>query len=55
MAKKKREIVALKCEESGDLNYTIYKPNNLTEKLRVKKYSKRLKKHTWHVETKLSK
>lgn len=52
MASKKRNIVALKCEESGIVNYHIKKPANLKEKLRVKKYSPKLRKHTMHVETK---
>ncbi len=50
-SKKKAEVVYLVCEESGDYNYTLTrKPGN--EKLRLKKYSSRLRKHTWHVEKK---
>lgn len=49
--KKKGEIVHLVCEESGDYNYTLKrKPGG--EKLKVKKYSPRLRKHTVHVEKK---
>ncbi len=51
-SKKKAEVVYLVCEESGDYNYYTLtrKPGN--EKLRLKKYSSRLRKHTWHVEKK---
>ena len=49
MAKKKLESLFLVCEETGDYNYTIRrKPGG--EKLRLKKYSPRLRKHTMHVE-----
>ena len=49
--KKKAEVVFLVCEESGDYNYTLRrKPGG--EKLKVKKYSARLRKHTWHTEKK---
>ena len=43
--KKKFETVFLVCEETGDYNYTIRrKPGG--EKLKLKKYSPRLRKHT---------
>lgn len=47
-----REIISLKCEECGDINYTITK-NKKThpEKMEVKKYCKRLRKHTLHKES----
>ncbi|MEN0109347.1 MAG: 50S ribosomal protein L33 [Planctomycetota bacterium] len=49
--KKKVETVYLVCEETGDYNYTCRrKPGG--EKLRMKKFSPRLKKHTVHVEKK---
>ncbi len=49
--KKKAESVFLVCEESGDYNYTLRrKPGS--EKLRLKKYCPRLRKHTWHAEKK---
>ena len=32
MAKEKREIIALKCKECNQKNYTVYKSNNLKEK-----------------------
>ena len=50
-SKKKAETIFLVCEEAGDYNYTLKrKPGG--EKLRLKKYSPRLRKHTWHVEKK---
>lgn len=49
--KKKAEIVFLVCEETGDYNYTLRrKPGG--EKLRLKKYCPRLRKHTMHTEKK---
>lgn len=50
-AGKKVETVFLVCEETGDYNYTIRKKPG-TEKLKLKKYSPRLRKHTTHVEKK---
>ena len=50
-SKKKAEVVFLVCEETGDLNYTLRrKPGG--EKLKIKKYSPRLRKHTLHAEKK---
>ncbi|QDV22621.1 50S ribosomal protein L33 [Aureliella helgolandensis] len=52
MAKgKKREIVHLVCEESGEYNYTLRRRTG-GEKLRIKKFCPRLRKHTIHVEKK---
>ncbi|MDG2409168.1 MAG: 50S ribosomal protein L33 [Pirellulales bacterium] len=51
MAKKKLETLFLVCEETGDYNYTIRRKSG-GEKLRLKKYSPRLRKHTLHVEKK---
>ena len=49
--KKKVETVFLVCEETGDYNYTLRrKPGG--EKLKLSKYSPRLRKHTQHVEKK---
>jgi len=49
--KKKAETVFLVCEETGDYNYTVRrKPGG--EKLKLKKYCPRLRKHTLHVEKK---
>ena len=54
MAKGNRIKVGLKCSESGDINYTtVKKSKTTTEKLELKKYCPRLKKHTIHKEVKL--
>ena len=51
MAKKKQESLFLVCEETGDYKYTIRrKPGG--EKLKLKKYSPRLRRHTLHMEKK---
>ena len=39
--------IGLKCSECGDINYTT------TDKVELKKYCPRLKKHTVHKEVKL--
>lgn len=50
-SKKKVETLFLVCEETGDYNYTIRrKPGG--EKLRLQKYSPRLRRRTLHVEKK---
>jgi large subunit ribosomal protein L33 len=49
--KKKLEIIHLVCEETGDYNYTLRRKSG-GEKLKVKKYSPRLRKHTVHNEKK---
>jgi large subunit ribosomal protein L33 len=50
-SKKKAEVVFLVCEETGDYNYVLRrKPGG--EKLKLKKYSPRLRKHTVHNEKK---
>jgi large subunit ribosomal protein L33 len=50
-SKKKAEVVYLVCEETGDYNYTLLrKPGG--EKLKVKKFSPRVRKHTIHNEKK---
>jgi large subunit ribosomal protein L33 len=49
--KKRAETVFLVCEESGDHNYALKrKPGG--EKLQLKKYCPRLRKHTLHTEKK---
>ncbi|TWU34979.1 50S ribosomal protein L33 [Novipirellula artificiosorum] len=50
-SKKKAETVFLVCEETNDYNYTLQRKAG-GEKLRLKKYSPRLRKHTWHAEKK---
>jgi len=47
--KKKLEVIHLVCEETGDMNYTLRRKTG-GEKLKVKKYSPRLRKHTLHNE-----
>ena len=50
-SKKKAEAVFLVCKETGDYNYTLRrKPGK--EKLTLKKYCPRLRKHTEHTEKK---
>ena len=50
-SKKKVETVFLVCEETGDYNYTLRRKTG-SEKLKLKKYSPRIRKHTMHVEKK---
>ena len=50
-SKKKVETVFLVCEETGDYNYAIRRRTG-GEKLKLKKYSPRLRLHTVHVEKK---
>jgi len=57
MAKKgdKRKIVGLVSEESGErIYYTSKNTMNTTEKLSLRKYSPRLRKHVVFTETKKS-
>ena len=49
--KKKVETVFLVCEETGDYNYTLRRKMG-GEKLKLSKYSPRLRKHTVHTEKK---
>ena len=49
--KKKAESVFLVCQETGDYNYALRKKPG-GEKLKLKKYSPRLRKHTVHLEKK---
>ncbi len=52
MAKsKKKETIFLVCEECGDYNYSLKRKLG-GEKLRLKKYCQRLRKHTFHIEKK---
>ncbi len=55
MAKKntKRKIVGLVCEETGiRAYYTKKNTMNTPDKLRLRKYNPKLRKHTWFTETK---
>jgi large subunit ribosomal protein L33 len=49
--KKKLEVIHLVCEETGDFNYTLRRKTG-GEKLHLKKYSPRLRRHTLHNEKK---
>jgi large subunit ribosomal protein L33 len=49
MAKENRENVWLQCTETGDLNYrTEIKVAGGVQKVELKKFSPRLRKHTLH-------
>ena len=49
-----RDKIGLKCSECGDINYTVTKNKKTQpEKMEVRKYSPRLRKHTLHKETKV--
>jgi len=50
-SKKKVEVVHLVCEETGDYNYTLRRKSG-GEKLKLLKYSPRLRKRTLHLEKK---
>ena len=49
--KKKLEVIHLVCAETGDYNYTLRRKSG-GEKLKLQKYSPRLRKHTLHTEKK---
>lgn len=50
-SKKKSESVFLVCKETGDYNYTLKRKTG-GEKLSLKKYCPRCRKHTEHTEKK---
>ncbi|RJR26494.1 50S ribosomal protein L33 [candidate division WWE3 bacterium] len=53
MAKKKgnRNLIGLECTETGMRSYVTQKNKvNTTEKLQIKKYNPKLKRHTIHKE-----
>ncbi len=50
-SKKKVETVFLVCEETGDYNYTLRRKSG-GEKLKLSKYSPRLRRRTMHLEKK---
>jgi len=53
MAKKISRIkIHLKCKNCGEQNYTTSRNKDQKEKLALKKYCKRCRKHTLHVEEK---
>jgi len=53
MAKAARIFVRLKCGECGKHNYTTKKNRTRQEKLEVKKFCNKCRKHTLHKETKI--
>jgi large subunit ribosomal protein L33 len=46
-----REYVWLECSESGDRDYRTSKETRGTERLELKKYNKKLRRHTLHKES----
>jgi len=46
-----REYVWLECTETGDRNYRVQKETRGAERLELKKYCPRLRKHTIHKES----
>jgi len=53
MATKTARIkIHLKCKECGEQNYTTSRNKDQKEKLELKKYCQRCRKHTLHVEEK---
>ncbi|HLS23840.1 MAG TPA: 50S ribosomal protein L33 [Pseudogracilibacillus sp.] len=47
-----RVNITLECTETGDRNYiTTKNPRNNPERIELKKYSPRLRRHTLHRET----
>ncbi|MFO7905119.1 MAG: 50S ribosomal protein L33 [Planctomycetota bacterium] len=50
-SKKKAETVFLVCQETGDYNYSLRRKSG-GEKLKLKKYCPRLRKHTIHTQKK---
>jgi len=46
-----REYVWLECTETGLRNYRISKETKGTERLELKKYNKKLRRHTIHKES----
>ncbi len=50
-SKKKTEVVFLVCDETGEYNYTLRRKAG-SEKLKIKKYCPKLRKHTMHSEKK---
>ena len=46
-------LIRLKCQETGQINYVTQKNKKKNpEKLELKKFNKKLRKHTLHIEAK---
>jgi len=52
MAKKKKPLIKLQCQECKRINYFTNKSRGLEEKLELKKFCKFCRKHTIHKEMK---
>jgi len=53
----KKPLVRLKCTVCGQINYTVYKAKKKgaqAPKLKLRKHCQKCKKHTEHVEVKIS-
>ncbi len=55
MANPKTQKIRLKCSVCATINYTTTKSGGVGQKLELKKYCPRCKKHTLHKETSVSK
>jgi len=52
MAKKKKQITKMQCQECKEVNYFTSKTKAVEERLELKKFCKNCKKHTVHKEAK---
>jgi len=52
MAKKKREIIKLRSTESDTIYSTVKNKTNTKERIELKKYDKKLRRHVLFKETK---
>ena len=46
------KLIKMKCTETGDIDYVTQKSKGNKEPIALKKYNKRIKKHTVYKETK---
>jgi len=53
MAKAKKKLIVLVCSQCQAQNYFLKKSPAVEEKLELKKYCKKCKKHTGHKESKI--
>lgn len=52
MQKKKKQFVRMQCKDCKEINYYTHKTKNVEEKLELKKFCRRCRKHTTHKELK---
>jgi len=52
MAKKRKPFVKLQCQKCKEINYFTKKSREVKEKLELKKYCRKCRKHTLHKEIK---